>query len=463
MNVMHLLKTLIAFTFVASFIIGAIFMIRSADDDEIRQRLKSQILENQIKKLKEEKKETTEVEQVHERGSLPKPNERLSDPDAPISHKPEDVNSLQEPSRPPSVHIFYYPWYGNPEFDHGKYYHWDHPLLLRTKPKKSFEQTRHKPPPDVASVFYPQLAAYSSRDSSVIDRHFKWISSAGIDVVAVSWYPKGKADDNGYPWEDLMPQLLNVSSQYKLKLAFHLEPYDKRTALSVRDDIEYIVNTYGNHSAFYKTKPKNGDKLTPVVYIYDSYRVLNDDWAKIALPGGENTIRGTKFDTLLIGLVLKLSDVKGVKAAGFDGIYTYFAADGFTEAASMTNWQKLSQICTENDLLFVPSIGPGYDDSRVRPWNGVNTRTRDGGKYYVEHFEAAHTAKPDIVSITSFNEWHEGTQIEPAISFTDKTNNYTYLEYEKGSEMYLQLTNEMIRKYFVPHHQNIPMDIAKIV
>jgi hypothetical protein len=25
----------------------------------------------------------------------------------------------------------------------------------------------------------------------------KWISSAGIDVLAVSWYPSGKADEQG--------------------------------------------------------------------------------------------------------------------------------------------------------------------------------------------------------------------------------------------------------------------------
>jgi hypothetical protein len=31
----------------------------------------------------------------------------------------------------------------------------------------------------------------------VIDKHMKWISSAGIDVLAVSWYPSGKADEQG--------------------------------------------------------------------------------------------------------------------------------------------------------------------------------------------------------------------------------------------------------------------------
>ncbi|CAD5205649.1 unnamed protein product [Bursaphelenchus okinawaensis] len=419
-------------------------MVRSGNNDEMKERSKRQVLENQLKRLQEEEKETSHVEQLHEHDSTPRPTEEPLILDTPIAH--EDVKCSQKSSKAPPVHIFYYPWYGNPKFNNGRYYHWDHSLLLLERPKKG-EQKRYQPPEDLPNVFYPQLSAYSSRDPSLIDQHFKWMRSAGIDVVVVSWFREDKADADGY----LIPKLLDVCAQYKLKLAFHLEPYAGRTALSVRDDIEKIVKLYGNHSAFYKMKSKYGDKLLPVMYIYDSYQVSTDEWAEIALVDGKKTIRGTEFDALLIGLVLRLSDVQGVKSGGLDGIYTYFAADGFTEASSMQNWQRLSKICKENRLLFVPSVGPGYDDIRVRPWNGVNTRARDGGKYYVEHFEAAHTAKPDIVSITSFNEWHEGTQIEPAIPFTDKGNEYTYLQYEKGPEMYLQLTNEMIRKYCVPH------------
>lgn len=55
----------------------------------------------------------------------------------------------------------------------------------------------HTPPNDVASMFYPQLGPYSSRDPAIIDKHMKWISSAGIDVIAVSWYPVDKADEQG--------------------------------------------------------------------------------------------------------------------------------------------------------------------------------------------------------------------------------------------------------------------------
>jgi glycoprotein endo-alpha-1,2-mannosidase len=64
-------------------------------------------------------------------------------------------------------------------------------------------------------------------------------------------------------------------------------------------------------------------------------------------------------------------------------------------------------------------VGAGYNDERLRPWNRHNTRARgNNGEYYSEFWNDAIRALPDIVSITSFNEWGEGTQIEPARSGT---------------------------------------------
>jgi len=190
---------------------------------------------------------------------------------------------------------------------------------------------------------------------------------------------------------------------------------------------------------------------------------------------GGSTIRNTELDAMLIGLYVNAGDEQKLNRSGFDGLYTYFAADGFSHGSTMMNWPTLSTLCAKENLLFIPSVGPGYDDTRVRPWNANNTRSRNSGAYYKEHFEMAHTAKADILSITSFNEWHEGTQIEPATVYPSptvvpgeaaKSNEsapFAYARYEKGPEQYLQLTLEMIKQYFSPHHESIPMQIAKIV
>jgi glycoprotein endo-alpha-1,2-mannosidase len=123
-----------------------------------------------------------------------------------------------------------------------------------------------------------------------------------------------------------MPALLNASEKYKLKMAFHLEPYPNQTALSVKNDIEYIIKNYGHYPALYKThSKKQPSKQLPLFYIYDSYKISNEDWAKIATVNGSSTIRNTAYDSILIGLALKVNDIITIATSGFDGVYTYFA------------------------------------------------------------------------------------------------------------------------------------------
>ena len=57
-------------------------------------------------------------------------------------------------------------------------------------------------------------------------------------------------------------------------------------------------------------------------------------------------------------------------------------------------------------------VDAGYSDARIRPWNQRNTQERKGGDYYRESWNAAAALNPSFISITSWNEWHEGTQIE---------------------------------------------------
>ena len=73
---------------------------------------------------------------------------------------------------------------------------------------------------------------------------------------------------------------------------------------------------------------------------------------------------------MVVGLVLKCDAAErdAITTAGFDGFYTYFASRTFTYASEWSHWPQLSAFARERGLLFVPSVGPGYDDTRVRPW-----------------------------------------------------------------------------------------------
>ena len=74
------------------------------------------------------------------------------------------------------------------------------------------------------------------------------------------------------------------------------------------------------------------------------------------------------------------------------------------------------------------------------------TRSRRKGQYYEAAWDAAVQTNPRFVSVTSFNEWHEGTQIETAVPA--KTSNFTYLDYSPHQpDHYLKLTRDWVKKY----------------
>ena len=92
---------------------------------------------------------------------------------------------------------------------------------------------------------------------------------------------------------------------------------------------------------------------------------------------------------------------------GFQGIYTYdvLVYDG-------RSFPRMCENARQAGLLCAPSVGPGFDARRAT--GDPRVRERNDGRWYDHMWQAAVRASPDLVTITSYNEWHEGTQIEAA-------------------------------------------------
>jgi len=198
------------------------------------------------------------------------------------------------------------------------------------------------------------------------------IATAGVDEVVVSWWGRGSKEDLR------LPLVLAAARRHQLEVAIHLEPYGGRSAATVAGDLAYIASL-GIRD----------------VYVYHPRDIAASDWADLhaALPG-LRLFAGT--------------ELAGFAAAGhFDGLYTY---DFVTYRGD-----KFVRLCAQAHalhLLCAPSVGPGYDGRRAgEPPSG---RPRRNGLTYDALWRAALAAAPDVVTITSFNEWGEGTQIEPA-------------------------------------------------
>ncbi|KAF4758491.1 hypothetical protein FOZ63_031998 [Perkinsus olseni] len=284
---------------------------------------------------------------------------------------------------------------------------------------------------------------------------------AGIGVVVVSWYPPGlhdsALDGRNETVELIGSLLLDAAWDHGMRIAIHLEPYEGRDPVSVRKDFEYIHRHYGSHPALHRVASTHGGALLPLVYIYDSYHNSPEEWARLLSPGGDISVRGKDgFDCTAIFLWVEATHAAYAKS-GFDGFYTYFAATGFVYGSTPSNWPHMSRVARDEGIYFIPSVGPGYIDVEVRPWNYANTRDRRGGGYFDDMFTEAAKLQPEMVSITSFNEWHEGTNIEPAVDGKStlaslKWPSRDYLSYGTDPEFYLTKTRQWAERIFEPSH-----------
>jgi hypothetical protein len=264
---------------------------------------------------------------------------------------------LRHPAPRAQTAIFYYAWFGTPQRD-GEYLHW--------------QQGGSAPPVAVGSSFFPARGAYSSSDELVVAAQMHEIAQAGIGTVIVSWWGRGSLEDQR------LPLVASAARAAGLEVAAHLEPYGGRTVSSTEADVEYLRH----------------------LGIADFYV-----WASVDLPDAEWRDLNGRLDGVRL---FANTNLPGRAAAGgFDGVYTYdvLLYDGrfFPRYCAQARLLK---------LLCAPSVGPGYDARRAT--RDTRLRPRHRGLTYDAMWQGAIRARADVVTITSYNEWHEGTQIEPA-------------------------------------------------
>lgn len=328
---------------------------------------------------------------------------------------------------------FYYGWYGNPATD-GSYEHWNSQVFERGA---SRDPKRFPGGENIGANFFPEAGSYSVNDPETLDRQMRELVAAQVGVISASWWGRDSFTGKN------LPSLMDAAHSHGLQVCIHLEPFSGRNAQTTGRAIRELIDEYGTHPAFLRSRHAGN---RPLFFVYDSYLTPAKDWADLLADGGKYSIRNSKYDSAVIGLWVKENDGRFMTDGHFDGFYTYFAAEGFTYGSTVTNWPKLAQFARDRNMVFLPSVGPGYIDTRIRPWNGGTTRSRENGKYYDRMFEAAINCHPKLISITSYNEWHEGTQIEPAIP--KKLSDFTYEDYRPlAPDSYLKQTARWIGRF----------------
>ncbi|HEX2923847.1 MAG TPA: glycoside hydrolase family 99-like domain-containing protein, partial [Chloroflexota bacterium] len=130
----------------------------------------------------------------------------------------------------------------------------------------------------------------------------------------------------------------------------------------------------------------------------------------------------------------------------FDGVHLFSAASWTGDATSTYRSLKgkVDAVAsrTGRSKVWAAGVAPGWDNSRQS--NPVQVRIdRQGGDYFSKRWEAALASDPGAITITSWNEWGGGTEIEPGSSYgnlyLDITRQYAQ-QYRPGSPLAIQIS-----------------------
>ena len=280
----------------------------------------------------------------------------------------------------------YYGWYGIEDLN---WVHWGDPENPAAKYLPLLGQISGSPISQSYSLYGFSLD--EERNLRLVKRQMVLAKMAGISAFAVSWWGPNSFEDK------FMPTIMKAAEEVGFKITVIFEPFYKKTPNKwdvVEKSIDYLKERYMGSEVW--LRDSEGE---PVVFTFDigPHEEWNN-WKRIL--SGRN-----------MAWVAHTTD-RSVLDYGFKYFYEYSPV-GIVAAGGdiMGVYMGVSDI-PPYDRLFIPTISPRYDDTKVRsPGYSI------GDELWENSVEAAKAVlahrKPEFVFVTSWNEWHESTSMEP--------------------------------------------------
>jgi len=278
---------------------------------------------------------------------------------------------------PKLILAFYYPWYGN----------------------SSLSGVRHWPE---GVTNHPLTGFYDSADPGLMEYQMDLAKRAGVDGFISSWWGIDSFEDK------ILKEVIGIADEAGVKISVYYETLKTlhleldAAADEVEDDLVYILSSYSPRSSFLKF---NG---SPVIFLYACGVYPPEFWKPIFF-----NVRERAGDALFIGdtLDLRYIDV-------FDGFHTYNPVGLLLNKEMMVqgtfaSYHSMKVACDIHMKPWFATVLPGYDDRTVR--SPGTYFPRENGLTYERTWSAAVNSDPDGILICSWNEWHEGTEIESSV------------------------------------------------
>ena len=354
----------------------------------------------------------------------------------PHSHSTSTTLTVTPPPTPYLVSASYYPWYGANSWEYSEC----HNGALRE---------------ELVAAQLPVLGTYSSQDQDVVTQQIAWSTAAGINVWDLNW-----AVPNDYSDLTLQNTVLTNSHIGDMKLAIMYSGYDSRFGsddnltpdkiTTIVSDFQYIAAHYFSHPSYLKV-----GQGRPVVFFYISLNLQPVSAVQQMVASIRQAMSDAGFNVYLIGdeyYPLRAPDP--ARIGNWDAIFGYnpyatqagYSDDNGFLALQANMYQQYQAVAQQSGVDFIPSLTPGFNDRAVRRTcanNPALARRTSANATEGSMFTAflrdlalpyANTSQLKMIHITTFNEWHEDTQIEPSVVTTPTAsdNSPTGTQYTQG-------------------------------
>ncbi|HXF61240.1 MAG TPA: endo-1,3-alpha-glucanase family glycosylhydrolase [Caldilineaceae bacterium] len=249
---------------------------------------------------------------------------------------------------------------------------------------------------------------YASRDRGVMGRHIDQAKRAGIDALLVAWYGPG----GGNQTEGNLAAMLEEAGArgYKIGVLFETNSPFFGGVGDVTAALQHLLSVHAAHPAYLRVDGR------PVVFFWRPTLYGVETWRTIRAQSDPNN-----------AAIWISEGVDTSYLAVFDGHHLYSNTWNPPADLHATNQKfasRVEQVRQQSGVykLWVATVMPGYNDIKVR---GGFARDREGGNYYAQSWQAAIASRPNWIVINSFNEWPEGSYIEPSAAFGDHYLNLT--------------------------------------
>ena len=297
------------------------------------------------------------------------------------------------------VLAFHYVWYGTPWGPSGAWRAWpaEENGVARYRPDLVFGGRRMIMSPD-----YPLDGPYDSLDPALIKRQLADLRTAQIDTSVISWWGIGDYSDRVL---DALVTAADEGPAHKVTIYYETpmlgwRAKDKSPADVALADMRYLLGKHGSRTCWLKA----GGRPVIVIYVLDTQPL--EVW-RAAREG----LQAAGFDPFFLGDSFKLETL-----AVMDGLHTYNPVGRLVRGEDLgATYRAVAEGVHGAGKLFAATVLPGYDDRKIRT-PGL-CLPRENGGCYDRTWRAALSSQPEWILVTSWNEWFEGSEIEPSLEF----------------------------------------------